>query len=133
MASQLHRARLSIESAVGAATAREFDAFVALYGSIPDLQAILQGEGEAIPFPAEPSLSYATIIGLTSRAKDAQAAYHAFRWLVRAARPEWVQLCAIDLFRMMRAKGMMEELQGLILQDEQVQDFLAAYQTAMAL
>lgn len=133
MASHLHRANLSIESAVGAATAQEFKAFVVLYGSVPDIEAILQGDGEAIPFPNEPSLSYATIIGLTSRAKDAQAAYHAFRWLVGNAKPEWVQLCAIDLFRMMRAKGMMEELNGFILQDEQVQQFLITYQDAMAL
>jgi hypothetical protein len=133
MASHLHRANLGIESAVGTAMAYEFKAFVALYGNIPDLEAILRGEGESIPFPSEPSLSYATIVGLTSRTKDAQAAYHAFRWLVGAAKPEWVQLCAIDLFRMMRLKGMMEELSGLIQQDEQVQEFLLTYQDAMAL
>ena len=133
MASELHHAHLGIESAVGTPTAQEFKAFVALYGSIPDLEAILQGDGEAISFPSEPSLSYATIIGLTSRARDAQAAYHAFRWLVRTARPEWVQLCAIDLFRMMRLKGMMEELNGFILQDEQIQEFLTSYQDAMTL
>ena len=133
MANHLHRANLSIKSAVGIATANEFEAFVALYSSVPNLEAILQGNGEEIPFPNEPSLGYATIIGLTSRAKEAQAAYYAFRWLVHAARPEWVQLCAIDLFRMMRAKGMMEELNGLILQDEQVQEFLATYQSAMSL
>jgi MoxR-like ATPase len=133
MSSELHRANLSIESAVGIATAHEFKAFVALYSSVPDLEAILQGDGEAIPFPSEPSLGYATIIGLTSRAKEAQAAYHAFRWLVRTAKPEWVQLCAIDLFRMMRTKGMMQELNGLIQQDEQIQQFLTTYQNLMAL
>lgn len=133
MANHLHRAQLGIESAVGTATAQEFKAFVALYGSIPNLEAILQGDGDAIPFPGEPSLSYATIIGLTTRARDAQAAYHAFRWLVGAAKPEWVQLCAIDLFRMMRLKGMMQELNDFIQQDEQVQQFLATYQDAMAL
>lgn len=133
MASQLHQANLSIESAVGTATAYEFNAFVALYGRVPNIEAILQGDGESIPFPSEPSLSYATIIGLTSRAKHAQAAYQAFRWLVRVAKPEWVQLCAIDLFRMMRAKGMMQELNGFILQDEQIQQFLNTYQNVMAL
>ena len=133
MASELHRAHLSIESAVGHATANEFNAFVSLYGSIPSLEAILQGEGEAIPFPSEPSLAYATIIGLTSRAANAQSAYHAFHWLMRTAKPEWVQLCAIDLFRLMRAKGMMEELNGFILKDKEVQEFLTTYQQAMAL
>jgi hypothetical protein len=133
MASELHRADLSVESAVGAAATQEFKAFLALYGNIPDLQAILQGDGAAIPFPGEPSLCYATIIGLTSRAQDARSAYHAFRWLVGAARPEWVQLCAIDLFRAMRLKGLMQELNDFIRQDEQVQDFLKTYQNAMAL
>ena len=133
MASQLHQANLSIESAVGTATAYEFKAFVALYGNVPDLEAILKGDGEAISFPSEPSLGYATIIGLTSRAKEAQTAYQAFRWLVRAAQPEWVQLCAIDLFRMMRDKGLMQELNGFILQDEQIQQFLTTYQNLLAL
>jgi hypothetical protein len=133
MASRLHQAQLGIESAVGEATAHEFSAFVALYGRVPNLEAILAGEGENIPFPEEPSLSYATIIALTSRATDAQSAYHAFRWLVDKARPEWVQLCAIDLFRMMRARGRMQELNDFILQDEQIQEFLATYQNAMAL
>ena len=133
MASHLHRANLGVESAVGAATAYEFQAFLALYGQIPNIEAILHGQAEGIPFPDEPSLSYATIIALTSRAQNAQAAYHAFHWLVGTAKPEWVQLCAIDLFRMMRARGEMDELHDLILQDEQVQEFLAAYQDAMAL
>lgn len=133
MASHLHQANLSIESAVGPSTAHEFKAFVALYGKVPNLEAILKGDGDTIPFPNEPSLGYATIIGLTSRAKEAQAAYQAFRWLVRAAKPEWVQLCAIDLFRMMRAKGMMQELHGFIMQDEQIQEFLNTYQNLMAL
>lgn len=133
MASQLHQANLSVESAVGTATAHEFKAFVALYASVPNLEAILQGTGEDIPFPSEPSLGYATVIGLTSRAKQAQAAYYAFRWLVRAAKPEWVQLCAIDLFRMMRAKGMMQELNEFIVQDELIQEFLTTYQNLMAL
>jgi len=133
MASHLHRANLSVESAVGAATAHEFEAFVALYSSVPNLEAILQGDGADIPFPSEPSLGYATIIGLTSRAKEAQMAYHAFRWLVGTAKPEWVQLCAIDLFRMMRAKGMMQELNGLIQQDEPIQQFLTTYQSLMGL
>jgi hypothetical protein len=34
---------------------------------------------------------------------------------------------------MMRLKGMMEELNGFILDDEQVQQFLTTYQDAMAL
>ncbi len=133
MASQLHQANLSIESAVGVAATQEFKAFVGLYGRVPDLEAILQGRGEAIAFPSEPSLGYATIIGLTSRAKQAQTAYQALHWLVRAAKPEWVQLFAIDLFRLLRTQGLMQEFTGLIQHDEVIQGFLTTYQNLMNL
>jgi hypothetical protein len=128
MASDLLKAGLGVAAAVGRSVATEFNAYRALYTSIPDLEHILQGIGDDLPFPTEPSLCYATTIGLTSRAKDAQAAYHAFRWLVKRGSPEWVQLCAIDLFRLMRAKGEMRRLMDLIKQDEQIRQFLAQYQ-----
>lgn len=133
MASELHSTRMDVAAAVGTAVAGEFKAFVSLYTSVPSLEEILQGDGDNIPFPEEPSLGYATITGLTTRANSAQAAYHAFRWLVQAAGPEWVQLCAIDLFRLMRAKGEMQRLSTLITQDEAVQRFLTTYQELLTL
>jgi hypothetical protein len=60
--------------------------------------------------------------GLTTRATDAQPAYQAFRWLTHVAPLEWVQLCALDLFRSMRAKGQMKALTQLIAQDAQLQE-----------
>jgi MoxR-like ATPase len=133
MASTLHRAGMDVTAAVGTAAAGEFKAFVALYNSLPRLEEILQGSGDDIPFPAEPSVGYATITGLTTRAGDAQAAYNAFRWLVKTAGPEWVQLCAIDMFRQMRAKGEMKQLGVLIAQDETVQKFLERYQELLTI
>jgi MoxR-like ATPase len=128
MASALHQIGLDITPAVGAATAVEFSAYVALYRSLPDLEQILHGHGDDVAFPEEPSVRYAATVGLTARAEDAQAAYHAFRWLTQVASIEWVQLCATDMFRLMRAKGEMRALNALIAQDSQLQAWLAEHQ-----
>lgn len=131
MASRLHRAGLDIAPAVGEATANEFRAYVALYGDLPDLGLILGGEGASQSFPAEPSLRYATTIGLVARAGDASAAFNAFRWLTQVAPYEWAQLCATDLFRTMRQRRQMRRLQELIAGDEAVQAWLAEYQSLL--
>ena len=67
MASQLHKAGLNVASAIGAAAATEFHAYAALYHSIPDLERILCGKGDGVPFPSEPSMRYATVVGLITR------------------------------------------------------------------
>jgi MoxR-like ATPase len=128
MASELHRVGLSVEAAVGAAAAAEFDAYLALYAQLPDLARILAGAGDAITFPEEPSARYAVTTGLTLRAADAQAAYHALNWLSRTADAEWVQLCATDLFRLLRAQGQWRAFQRLVAADAALQERLAAYE-----
>jgi hypothetical protein len=132
MASDLHRAGLDVAAAIGAATATEFRAYVELYSNLPDLERVLAGEGDGIPFPAEPSIRYATTVGLTARANDAQAAYHAFRWLAASAAPEWVQLCAADLFRQMRAKNEMRRLSRLIARDPLLEQWIEDVQRLLA-
>jgi MoxR-like ATPase len=133
MASELHRLGLDVRAAVGAAASAEFNAYVAVYQHLPDLDAILRGEGDEIAFPEEPSIRYAATVGLTARAADAQMAYHAFRWLTQVAGAEWVQLCAVDLFRLMRARGQMRELRAQIAADSVLQDWLAAHQRLLEL
>lgn len=128
MADQLHKVGLNVAAAVGTGSAVEFQAYTALYSQIPNLERIVEGDGDNIPFPTEPSLSFAVTIGLTTKSKDAQAGYQAFRWLVKSAAPEWVQLFAIDLFRLMRAKGEMKQLSQLVGQDSLLQEFLIKYQ-----
>jgi MoxR-like ATPase len=131
MASELLKAELDPTPAIGKGTAAELKAFMALYGQIPDLALILSGRGQAIPFPDEPSLRYAVTIALTTRATEAETAYHAFRWLVQTAAPEWVQLCAVDLFRTMRSSGQMKAFGELVAEDGVVQQFLADYQALL--
>jgi hypothetical protein len=68
---------------------------------------------------------------LTARADKAEPAYHAFKWLTQKAQPEWVQLSAIDLFKLMRAKGEWRTLRAMIAQDADLQDWMKHYQGMM--
>lgn len=133
MASALHQVGLEIAPAVGLGAAAEFDAFITLYKTLPNLTPILEGDGERISFPTEPSARYATAIGLTVRAADANQAYNAFIWLSRTATAEWVQLFAVDLFRVMRTKGQMGVLAQLVQKNPQLQGFLKDFQQLVGL
>lgn len=122
MAHKLHRAKLSVEPAVGTAASGEFSAFCAVYQNLPDLEPILAGKSQA-GFPAEPSARYAAVLGLIIRADEATKAAHALRWLVKHAGAEWVQFFATDLFRMMRERGQFGALAKLIATDAELKDF----------
>jgi ATPase family associated with various cellular activities (AAA) len=128
MASALHQVGLEIAPAIGVGTAAEFDAFITLYQILPSLTPILEGLGENIPFPTEPSAQYATAIGLTVRSLDANQAYNAFTWLNRVATAEWVQLFSVDLFRVMRSKGQLGALTMLMHKDPNFQKFIKDFQ-----
>lgn len=127
MASQLHAVELDVAAAVGAPAAAEFNAFVALYRQLPELDRIMAGAGDDIAFPDEPSVRYATTVGLTARATGAEAGYHALRWLTRVAANEWVQLFAADMFAAMRARGQMRQLRRLIQQDAALSAWIAEH------
>lgn len=127
MASTLHSIGLDVRAAVGLAAAAEFYAYVAVYGDLPDLSLILAGRGADIPFPETSSLRYAVTVGLAARAEDAMAAYHAISWLARTSSTEWVQLCAADLLRLMRARKQWKDLKRLIEADAALQDWLEKF------
>lgn len=133
MASSLRAAHLDVAPAIGAETASEFLAFVQIYENLPDLNQILNGQGAPIPFPSEPSVRYATAIGLAVRATTAQQGHHAFRWLTADAPPEWVQLFAVDLFRRMKTEGHLGELAQLVQQDASLKTFLKDFQSLLTL
>jgi MoxR-like ATPase len=128
MASRLHAAGLDVSPAIGAGATAEFAGYLAVYRDLPDLERILAGDGARLPFPEEPSARYATTVGLAARVQGAEGGYHALRWLLQAAAPEWVQRCAVDLLRQVRALGQMQRLGALVEQDEAVQRYLAEYE-----
>jgi ATPase family associated with various cellular activities (AAA) len=127
MASNLHQNGLDLAPAIGAAASAEFQAFLVMYNSLPNLEPIFEGKGDSIPFPIEPSARYATAIGLTVHATDADRAYHAFQWLVQVATTEWVQLFISDLLGLMRSRGQLGVLAALIEKDPAIQQFLQDY------
>ncbi|HEY1013270.1 MAG TPA: AAA family ATPase [Herpetosiphonaceae bacterium] len=128
MADPLFKAGLDIAPVVGPVAAAEFQAFLAVYQHMPDLDAILRGEGSAIRFPEEPARRYAATIGLTLRVREAREGYHAFAWMAEQAGAEWVQLFAGDLFRLLRARGQMAALAQLIMQDQRLQQHVSQFQ-----
>lgn len=127
MASQLHEIGLDIGAAVGTGAASEFNGFVAMYHELPDIAAIIDGNGDTIPFHSESSVRYATITGLVAHAQTAEHAYHGLRWLARVASSEWVQLCAADLFRLMRSRGQWGQTKKLIGRDADLRALLAQH------
>jgi MoxR-like ATPase len=132
MGAQLFAAGLDIAPAVGSAAATEFRAFLDQYQQLPDLDAVLAGRGNGQRFPDEPSVRYATVIGLAARARDAQRAYHALRWLMTAADLEWPQLFAVDSLRVLRPSGRARDLQRLIAGDDELMRLLARAQQLMS-
>lgn len=126
MADVLLKHHMDVGAAIGAGVATEFNAFRDLYTQVPDLDAILKNSAPQ-QWPDEPSVRYATVVGLTARARKAQTAFNAFKWLTAHAGAEWVQLCAIDLFRQMGLRGEMRALRKLIEGDADVQAWLKEY------
>jgi hypothetical protein len=117
MAGRLLAADLAIAPAVGDGPAAEFDAYSAVYRSLPDLDAVLAGQGDAIAFPKEPSVRYATVIGLTARFQSPEQAAAALAWLHAGAGAEWLGLFAVDAFRLLRARGELGPLAAAIQKD----------------
>jgi hypothetical protein len=127
MADALYKADLAIAPAVGEGVALEFETFMSLYERLPDVEAILQGNGARIAFPEEPSLRYALTTALTLRAASLQEYYQAFSWMSRKAGTEWVQLFATDLFRLLSARNELGKLATLVQRDQQLQAMLSEY------
>jgi hypothetical protein len=133
MASSLYSSGLDVAPAIGIAASAEFQAFILMYRMLPDLTPILEGKGSDISFPIEPSVRYATAIGLTVHAAgDAHRAYHAFQWLSQVATAEWVQLFVSDLCGLMRSRGQLGALASLIAKDPAIQKFLQDYRQLTA-
>ena len=133
MASQLRKAGLGIEPAVGDGAAAEFKGFLKVYKELPNLELILGGKGTDVKFPEEPSARYAITIGLAMRAGTGETAMHAFRWLAGSAGAEWVQLFSTDMIRQMRARGQMGILAKLVKDEPALQKFVKAYRDLIGL
>ena len=126
MASSLHKAGLSIDSAVGKGAAAEFNAFCLLRDQLPDIASIVKGKSK-IPFPTEPSVSYAAVTALVSHVKTAKEAEHAFFWVMEKASPEWVQLLATDLFPQLRERKLFNSFSKNLIKDKRAMEFIGEF------
>lgn len=128
VASALHHVGMPIAPVVGTAATAEFDAYVAIYANLPDLDRILQGQGKDISFPEDPPVRYATAIGLTVRSANWEQSYRAFRWMGQRAPTEWVQMFVVDMIRVARSRG---EVGMVAIQAQRDPDLARYYQAYM--
>ena len=127
MADQLLKSSLDIAPAVGAAVAGEFLAYCHVYEELPDLEDILSGK-QSPPFPDEPSIRYAAIIGLVVKAQyNAGQAINALKWIASKASMEWAQLFASDLLPLMRGRGTIAAFVSLFAREPELREFAAEF------
>ncbi len=127
MASALLHAGLDVTPAVGPAAATELEAFARVYGELEGVERVLRGEGDAVIFPGEPSLRYASTIALGLRAQTGDPAVAALRWLDARAGAEWVQLYLTTLIAQMRAREKMGVLTRAMAAEPRFVAFLREY------
>ncbi|HTK06439.1 MAG TPA: MoxR family ATPase [Ktedonobacteraceae bacterium] len=127
IANRLYKVGLDISHVVGQGVAAEFAAFLKLYQQLPNVTEILQGNGDKIGFPDEPSQRYALTVALTMRATSLQESYLAFQWMAAHAGHEWIQLFATDLFRQARARNELGRLATLVQRDKRLQQMFIEY------
>lgn len=131
MANRLYKVGLAIEHVVGAGAAAEFAAFLKIYHQLPNVENILQGKGNKIGFPQEPSLRYALTVALTMRATSLQESYQAFLWMAESAGKEWVQLFFTDLVRQAEARNEKGRLATLVKRDPRLLRMFEEYMTML--
>ncbi len=130
-ADQLHRAGLDVTPAIGEAAAHEFGTWLHVYDKLPDLDAIMAGAGEKIPFPKEPSICFATTLGLAIRARDCTTIQNAFGWLLKDAGPEWLQLFLHSKIDTAEKEGTLGAIASMIGTNPRVKKFIETYRNFM--
>jgi hypothetical protein len=117
---------LDIDAAVGEGTAAEFYAYQSIYSRLPDVDAVLNGEG--VEVPKEPSLMYAVCGALVSRAKSAQGFFNAVKWLIGGTTEDYIGLFMVDAMIAMKSNNLQGAFIKLVAKDSQIKAFIAKYQ-----
>ena len=131
MANTLFKADLDVAPAVGLGPATEFYAYLEIIEQTPNLDKVVKGQFD-IAFPEEPSLRYATVMGLVARSGKEESAINAFRWLVDKSPAEWVQLFATDLFPLLRKQKKLEPVHQALTSDPKLSQFLTEFSSLLA-
>jgi len=131
-ANELHNVGLNVSSAIGIAASMEFITWLDIYKKIPDLDLIISGDGKGIKFPKEPSLRYATTIGLAVRANNSNYIKNSFEWLAGIAGPEWIQLFLHSKVDLAAKEGTVGVIAKMISANKQVKKYIDAYRDFLA-
>ncbi len=131
MANLLYQTELDISPAVGIGPASEFYAFLEILEKTPDLDKVIEGNTN-ISFPSEPSLRYATIMGLVARCKTPDDAVTCFHWLIDKSPAEWVQLFATDLFPLLRQRDQLLPVHKALTEQPKLREFLDNFTQLLA-
>jgi hypothetical protein len=124
VAGKLHELGMSIDPAVGRGVADEFRVYLEIVSELPDLQPILDGNGEDIDFPEELSCKYAVCVGLALRCQDEKQAISAFEWLWDRTGPEWIQLYIADLLVALRERSLVGRFASMAYSNKNLRRFV---------
>ncbi len=130
MANSLFGSDLDVAPAIGAGPAAEFYAYIEIVEQTPNLEQIANGSSK-IKFPKEPSLRYATVMGLVARCVKLKHTVNCFHWLIDNAPAEWIQLFATDLFPLLRKRGDLAPVHQALMDDPKLRAFLDEFTRLM--
>lgn len=125
-ASRLLSAGLGIESAVGDGAAAEFNSFLRLYDTLPDISSILSGQMN-ISVPKEPSLMFAVIGALASKAETPQQFLNGLKWIIRSATEDYYVLYLQDSTMRMQKLGVYSQFISLVTKDQEAKSFIQKF------
>ena len=131
MASKLHDAKLSLAPAVGKGVEGEFTAFIKVYNEVPDLDKIIEGNGQKIKFSKDPSTRYAVTFGLSVRAIQTEKITNALQWLLDKADPEWIQLFIHNILDRAVATNKLGTIANIIKANPRIKDFIQSYRETL--
>ncbi|CAN5833016.1 MoxR family ATPase [soil metagenome] len=116
-ASEDHALGGSIVSSVGDAAGREFEAYVRMHRTLPEIDALLAAADSDTAFPEELSAAYAVTAALALRSDTPERAARALRWLGRRATPEWLNLFMTLSAARFAARGLAVEFSVAVAED----------------
>mgnify|MGYP001169308072 CR=1 FL=1 len=115
----LLEAGLDIDPAVGTASAAEFRSFCKIYKTLPNIEAILNGDS-APNFPDDLSAKYALCVALALRSKTQKQIKHSLLYLAKKGTTEWLNQCTLDIYSVLKEKRRAKELIEVLSSDSKL-------------